>query len=121
MIEITILNYLSNVFGEEIPVLMELPEVPSEDYPEFPEKLITIELVGKKRANHVCSASIAFQSYGNSLYEAAALDERVRAAVDDMVILDDIGSTKLSSNYNFTDTRTKRCRYQCIYDIYYVE
>ena len=121
MIEVTILNYLSDVFGDEVSVLMEIPEVPSEDFPEFPEKLVVIELVGKSRSNHVCIASVAFQSYGSSLYEAAALDEYVRSAVDAMPELDEIGSAKLSSNYNFTDSRTKQYRYQCVYDIYYIE
>lgn len=120
MIEKTVLDYLGGVF-ESIPVLMEVPEVPSETYSTFPEKLIVIELVGKRKSNHVYAASIAFQSYAMSLYEAAALDESVRAAVEGMPALANVGGVTLSSNYNFTDTRTKRYRYQCVYDIYYVE
>ena len=119
MIEKTILDYLNGVL--DVPVLMELPEVPSADFPTFPEKIVTIELVGKNKANHVCTASVAFQSHAKSLYEAAELDEAVRDAVENMPALPSIGSAKLTSNYNFTDTRTKRYRYQCVYDIYYVE
>ena len=37
MIEVTVLNYLNE--NLDAPVLMELPEVPSEDYPTFPAKL----------------------------------------------------------------------------------
>ena len=121
MIETTVLNYMAGAIGDSIPVLMEIPEVPSEDFPEFPEKLVTIELVGKRATNHVYAASIAFQSYANSLCEAAELDAAVRAAVDAMPDLPEIGAVRLASNYNFTDTRTKRYRYQCVYDIYYIE
>ena len=118
MIEVTVLNYLNE--NLDTPVLMELPEVPSEDYPTFPEKLVVIERIATSRTNHVNVVSLAFQSYADSLYEAALLDEQVRSLMDSIVALDEIGGIRLASNYNFTDTRTKRYRYQCVYDIYFV-
>ena len=116
MIEKTVINYLTTALSP-VPVLMELPEVPTND---FPASLVVIERVGGTRENHVNCASFAFQSYGATLYDAADLDEKVKAAVDAMVSLDEIGGVYLASNYNHTDTRTKRYRYQCVYDIYYV-
>ena len=118
MIETVVLNYLNSVL--EAPVLMELPEVPSEDYPTFPDQLVIIELVGKSVTNHVKNASIALQSYANTLYNAAALDELVRAAMDDIAVSTDLSGAHLASNYNHTDTRTGRYRYQCVYELYYV-
>ena len=59
------------------------------------------------------------QSYGPSLFEAAELNERVKAAMDDLIQLPDIISSDLDSDYNFTDTSTKRYRYQAVYDIIY--
>jgi hypothetical protein len=47
------------------------------------------------------------------------LDESVRQAMEQAVTLDNIASARLASNYNFTDTSTKRYRYQAVYDIYY--
>ncbi|MCR5006511.1 MAG: hypothetical protein K6A77_11480 [Clostridiales bacterium] len=119
MIEETILNYLSDRLN--VPVLMELPEVPSEAWPTWPERFVVIERVGLIQADHIKTASFAFQSYSlKSLYEAAALDEEAREAVEDMIQLPMIGSVKLDGSYNHTDTRTKRYRYQSVYDIYYV-
>lgn len=118
MIEKVILDYLSEKLT--VPVLMELPEVPSEDYPTFPEQFVIIEKVGGSRRDYINSASVAFQSYSTvSLYQAAQLDEAVRNAVDGIVELPDISGIRLASNYNHTDTRTKRYRYQCVYDFYY--
>ena len=120
MIEEIILNYLGDEIAP-VPVLMEVPEVPSEEYQAFPDSLVVIEKVGAGREDRIDQASIAFQSYGKTLYEAAALDHEVRKAVERMNELPEIGGVYLASNYNFTDTRSKRYRYQCVYDIYYVE
>lgn len=118
MIETVILNYLNMML--DVPVLMELPEVPSEDFPSFPEELVIIELVGKSVEDRLTDASIALQSYGATLYQAAALDEQVRMAMEQITEFTDISGVHLSSNYNHTDPDTKRYRYQCVYEVYYV-
>lgn len=114
MIEITVLNYLKGKI--DVPVLMEVPEK------EVPDRFVIVKKIGGGKRNHILSASFAFQSYSlSSLYAAASLDEEVRAAMDDMAELSSIGSCRMASNYEFTDTRTKRYRYQCTYDINYKE
>ncbi len=119
MIETTILTYLKSALSNT-EVLMELPEVPSEDYPTFPEKLVIIELIGKSVENRIQDASIALQSYGPTLYEAALLDEQVRQAMDVIADSTEISGAHLASNYNFTDPETGRYRYQCVYEVFYV-
>lgn len=57
-----------------------------------------------------------FRSYAPSLYKAAALNEDVKAALDNAIVLDDIARAKLNSDYNYTDTAKKLYRYQCVYD-----
>lgn len=119
MIEHTVLNYLKQ--NIDVPVLMELPEVPSDDFPEWPERLVVIERIAGTRRNFVNNVSLAFQSYSTErLEDAALLDQEVRAAMDNIIELDTIGGVRLASNYNFTDSRTKRYRYQCVYEIYYI-
>ena len=119
MIEKTVLDYLNSKL--DVPVLMELPEVPSESYPVFPYSMVLIEKVGERVTDRVHTASIALQSYSTqSLFYAAALDEQVREAMDGIVELDAVGASHMTSNYNFTDTRTKRYRYQCVFDITFV-
>lgn len=113
MIEVIVLNHLSSQL--EVPVYMELPE-------ELPDRFVIIEKVGMRREDLVTNASLAFQSYSlSSLYEAAALDVEVRQAVESLITLPEIGSARIASSYNHTDTRTKRYRYQSTYEIYYVE
>ena len=114
MIETIVLNYLTD--NMDVPVLMELPEVPSEDFPTMPERFI----VGGGLNDHIDSGSIAVQSYSlNSLYEAASLDEEMRNVMFGMVALNSISEIRLASNYNHTDVRTKRYRYQSVYEFHF--
>lgn len=62
---------------------------------------------------------LAIQSYAPSMYEAARLNERVKAAMDSAAELDAVSASRLNSDYNFTDTTTKRYRYQAVYDLVY--
>lgn len=114
MIEETVLSYL----GEElsVPVYMEMPEANAE-LTEF----VLIERVGLREVGKGRIASMAFQSYGSSLYEAAKLDQEVRSAVENIVALESIAGSHLQSSYNFTDTRTGRYRYQSVFDLSYME
>jgi hypothetical protein len=49
------------------------------------------------------------------LYEAAALNERVKEAVKGSVELDEISGVQLNSDYNFTDVSGKQYRYQALF------
>lgn len=118
MIEKVVLDYLTAEL--DVPVMMEAPEVPSEDFPEVPARFVVIEKVGARKENRGNTASIAFQSYAESMYEAAALDEAVREAVENIIVLNAIAGVRLTSNYNHTDPRTKQYRYQCVYEFYFV-
>lgn len=107
MIEKIVLDYLS----QSIPAYTEIPEV-------FPiEPFVLIEKLGGGGENHIYSSRLAVQSYGNSLFEAAVLNERVKELMENMVELDEICKVSLNSDYNFTDTATKRYRYQAVFDI----
>ncbi len=118
MIETIVLNYLSEHI--DVPVFMELPEVPSEDYPTMPERFILLEKVGGGLNDQIDSGSIAVQSHSlNSLYEAASLDEEMRNVMFGMVALNSISEIRLASNYNHTDVRTKRYRYQSVFEIHF--
>ena len=75
------------------------------------------EKTGSGRNNRLNSSTFAFQSYAESMYQAALLNEEVKSAVDDLITLDEIGRVSLNSDYNFTDTTTKEYRYQAVYDI----
>ena len=110
MIEITIKDYLNRVLSA--PAYLEHP-----DGEAVPAKHVMVEKVGSDRTDHINSASIALQSYGASLYEAMSLNEEVKAAMDAITSLKEIGSSSLDSDYNFTDTDVKKYRYQALFDI----
>lgn len=108
MIEKTILDYLKETLS--VPVYMERPE---EDIGEY----VVLEKTGSGRMNRINRATFALQSFGDSLVRAAEINEDVKAAMDDLIVLPEISRSQLNSDYNFTDTTKKRYRYQAVYDI----
>lgn len=108
MIEAVVLDYLSGCL--QVPVYMEVPENPPDTY-------VVIEKTGSGRENWIDSAVMAIQSYAASLYEVATLNEQVKAAMDAIIELPEISRSELNSDYNYTDTTTKRYRYQAVYDL----
>ena len=110
MIEKIVLDYLSSVLA--VPVDTEKPE-------NNPSKYVLIEKTGSSSEDFIKSATIALKSHANSMYEAAKLNEEVKAAMDNIVTLPEISSSKLNTDYNFTDTTKKKYRYQAVYDLFY--
>lgn len=108
MIETEIKEFLDGHLS--VPSFLERPEEPPDFY-------ILFEKTSGGSNNYLPSSTIAFQSYAPSLYEAAALNEKLKIAVESMITLDSISKIKLNSDYNFTDTETKEYRYQAVYDI----
>ena len=108
MIELTVLNYLTEEL--DVPVYMETPE-------EIPESYVLIQKTGSGRDNRIDRATFALQSIAPSLYEAAVLNESVKAAMDTMD--EGIFGADLNSDYEYTNQQTKQYRYQAVYDIYY--
>jgi len=109
MIEKTVLDYLTVESG--VPVYMEEPENPSA-YP-----FIVIQKTGSGLENHIKRATFAVQSYAESLYGAAHLNETIKEIMLDIISLDEVAKCSLNSDYNFTDTARKRYRYQAVYDL----
>lgn len=96
----------------EVPVYTELPAAP-------PENCVVIERTGGGWENRISAAVFAVQAYGASLYDAAVLNEEVKAAMDKLAKRGEIARCALNSDYNFTDPETKRYRYQSLWDISY--
>lgn len=108
MIEITICNYLSTKLDCQV-----LPEKPKRPF----GKMVFVERTGGN-GKFLRNSTIAIQSYGATMYEAASLNEEViRNMLFGIVELDEIVRVDLNQNYNFTDTSTKEYRYQAVFDI----
>ena len=110
MIEKTVRDYLDGELSQ--PVWMEIPKNAT-----LPDEYVILEKTGSGRENHLTSSTFAIQSYAKSLYGAAALNEKVKEAMDGIISLDGVTKTALNSDYNFTDTSKKQYRYQAVYDI----
>lgn len=108
MIELVVLNYLKTKL--DIPVVME-------HQPNLPKRYILIEKTSSKRDNLLNSSVIAIQSYAESLYEAAILNEKIKEIIDQLGYIDEVSGVRLNSDYNFTDSETKQYRYQAVFDI----
>lgn len=112
MIEKTVLTYLMNHLN--VPCYMEEPDKKDKSY-------VLVEKTGSSRDNHLNRATIALQSYGRTMSEAAKLNELIKHNMDGIVVLDEISGSHLNSDYNFTDTETDRYRYQAVYDVLFYE
>ena len=110
MIEKIILDYLTEKLS--VPVYPEKPEKP-------PVRYVLIEKTGSSKENFIRSATIAIQSYAETLNIAAELNEEVKMSMDNIIELDNIGKSKLNTDYNYTDTTKKKYRYQAVYDLAY--
>lgn len=110
MIESVIKRYLDSHLT--VPAFLEKPL-------KSPKNFVLFEKTGSGKTNHIVTVSIAFQSYGKTMYEAAEINEELKQIIEKMVELPEISSVKLNSDYNYTDTETKEYRYQAVYDIAY--
>ena len=112
MIETIVRDFLESKLS--VPVLMEVPKNTTSQF-------VIIEKTGGAQKNFISSAIITIQSYGASKLEAAELNEEVKGwmldGMDGIISVDDVASVNLNSDYDFTDTSTKRYRYQAVYEI----
>lgn len=110
MLEEILIDYLGDELN--IPVYAEVPK-------DAPERFLIVERTSGGHTDKVDNATIAVQSYAGSLYDAAVLNEDVKAAMLYDMDIDSIPACHLNSDYNFTDTASKRYRYQAVFNITY--
>ena len=109
MIETTILNYL-NSHIDTIRAYMERPK-------KKPDRFIIIEITGQRKEENILRSTVAIQSYGTSLQDAAMIDDLVDEVMDGITELDEISAIRLNSSYNYTDGSTGEYRYQSVFAI----
>lgn len=108
MIEKIILDHLASCL--DVPVYMEHRD-------NEPDSFVLIERIGSDTTDHLTTVSFAVQSYGPSMLEACKLNEEVKKAMEQSINLNSLCKVSLDNDYNFTDTRTKKYRYQAIFDL----
>ncbi len=95
-----------------LPVFLEVPA-------SLYEQFLVVEKTGSSEENFIQNATIAVQSYGQSMEECLDLNERVKAAMRSFAALPRVTACRLERDYNFTDHSSGRYRYQAIFLITY--
>lgn len=111
MIEKTVLDYLNTQLTPT--VYMQEPEHKN----PLGETFVVLQKTGSSCENFIFTATFAIQSYAPSLYEAASLNEDVKAAMFNIIDEDEITRVDLVSDYEYTKISTKQPRYQAVFEI----
>lgn len=108
LIEKVLYDYLTERLS--VDVVMTIPENP-------PCRFVLVELTGHADKDLIQNATFAIQSYGKDLLDAAEINREVLNVMEQITNLDEVAGCHLNTYYNFTDTETKKPRYQALYDI----
>ena len=108
-IERIVIDYLKDALQTDN-VYGEIPDSPAGEF-------FVVDKTGSVTNDHICTSTVAIQSYGDSKSQAADSNERLKSAMTGIVALKEIGGCYLSTDYNFTNIARKQYRYQAVYDI----
>ena len=108
LIEEFVVSYLDEHMS--VPVSGEIPT-------PMPDSFITVERTGGSSVNKLKSATLAVQAWAESVDAAANLCADVAEAMEAIAAEPEISRCALNASYNFTDTSTKRYRYQAVFDL----
>lgn len=107
---------IEKIIREYLKLKLKMP-VYLEEPIDKPAEYLLIMKTGSSRRNLIPSAMITVRSYSTSLSKAIDLNELVKATMFEAIEVSDITKVELNSDYNFTDTETKRYRYQAVFDV----
>lgn len=111
MIESIVRNFLT---AGGFPAVLEMPE-------NYAPPLVVIEKTASSETDTIMRATLTVQSYGASLYAAAQLSKLVRRRMEALIAMPEISAVEMNGEYNYTDTETKRYRYQAVFDVVYYD
>lgn len=112
MIESVITAYLAGELNISVSGLVPSP---------MPEKFVTVEKTGSSTEDKVRRATLAIDSWAPNQETAALLNEEVIAAMYAAVNLPQISEVQCETDYNFTDTKTRKARYSAIFGVVYFD
>ena len=108
LIEEFVVHYLDGELS--VPVAGAVPS-------PMPVSFVTVERTGGSMTNQLRSATLAIQAWAGSIDAAANLCADVIDIMIGILEKSEISSCVLSASYNFTDTATKHCRYQAVFEV----
>ena len=108
MIEKTVLKYLNDKL--DFPIFMEEPKNPPSHY-------YLMEKTAGGQNDRIFNSTLTVQSYAPSMLEAAELNDELKTVMLEAYVLPEVTRVRLNSDYNYTDTTTKRYRYQAVFNL----
>ena len=90
-------------------------EVPKTTGGEF----VTIERTGGGETNHIERATLAVQSWADTMLDAVKLDSAVADAMESLVEYESVSACRRNGSYNYTNPATNKYRYQSVYEVIY--
>lgn len=101
-------------------LLEKIPNVPIEiKVPENATKVVVFRVIDRGKENQINAVTVEFYSYGKSLLEAIELDGLVRAAMENIVELPSIFSSRIGGGGEDYDEELKRDRYRAYFNLTY--
>lgn len=110
IIEKIVLDYLTETLSA--PVVIETPTADLTEY-------VIFRLYDSGKENHINSATIEFECYSDSKYNAATLDEKLREAMENIVVLNEISASKFGGGSDENDSELNRYRYRSFFNLFY--
>lgn len=111
MIEKLLIAYLNNEM--DVPVYAEKP------IKDIPSQYIVLRLIDSGIVNKINAATVSFESYAESLLQAAELNDKLQEKLFDAITLDEISSSTLGGSSRNIDIQTKAYCYESIFNFYY--
>ena len=81
----------------------------------FGKAFFILEKSGGGQTDHISESDFIVQSYGRTLYEAACMNEEIKAVMLRANTLNEVSAVELNSDYNYTNAESKSYRYQAIF------
>lgn len=110
LIEKTIRDYLLGKI-QNIPIEVEEPTNEN--------TYIVFRVIERGKLDLINSVTVEFFCYGKSKFEAASLDEELRTAMENIVELGSIFSSKIGGGNDSFDTELKKYRYRSYFNLTY--
>ena len=110
IIETIVLDYLTHNLS--VPAVTEIP---SGDFTEC----VAFHVTDRDKQNHLEMATLEFECFAESKYNAAVLDEELRRVMEEIIELNEISASKFGGGNDDFDTTLKRYRYRSFFNLYY--
>lgn len=109
MIEAILIDYLGTELN--VPVFVMMPDTMPQG------NFIVLDRIGTGKTNYITSYEMAVQSYGDTAFSAATLNELVIEAMENLLADDRFSRIHLNNSQMQTDTTRKLNRYQSTFEI----